>query len=77
VNAVETNASTSYQIRFTEGSDAEHEIQHIYETLSGVPGVGHISLDSRTLQLSVTYDDAAVDEGTIGQRLTTAGYVVP
>ena len=75
VSTTEANASATYQIRFTEGADAEHEIQHIYETLSSVPGVGHISLDPSSLQLTVTYSDAVIDEGVIRQRLTAAGYV--
>jgi copper chaperone CopZ len=75
VSAIQTDATASFQIRLVEGSDAEHEIQHVYENLSGVPGVGQMSLDATTLRLEVAYDDSVVDEETIRQRLAAAGFV--
>jgi hypothetical protein len=77
IGAVETNATLFYQIKLLEGSDPEHEVQHVFETLADLPGVGDVSLDMQTLELAVTYDDAVIADPPIRERLLEAGYLVP
>ena len=77
IAAVKTNAVARYRTRLTEGGDPQHEIQHMVEALTGLPGVGEAALDAETLELAVTYDDSVIDDGPIRDRLMEAGYVVP
>lgn len=77
IGVVETNTTATYQVGLVEGSDPEHESDHMFESLADLPGVGTASLDTQTLELTVNYDDASVDEAAIKDRLLNAGYIVP
>ncbi len=77
IGVVETNATTVYQVKLVEGLDPEHESQHMFEALAGLPGIGKASLDTQSLELTVAYDDAVIDDAPIRERLMDAGYIVP
>ena len=77
IGVVETNATAVFAINLLEGGDAEHESTHVFEALLGVPGVGKASLNTDTLELTVAYDAAGMDEIYIRERLVEAGYITP
>ena len=77
IGVVETNAVVAFQVTLVEGSDAEHESDHMFEALTGLPGVGEASLDTQTLELTVAYDDAVIDPAPIRERLVAGGYIAP
>jgi hypothetical protein len=77
IAVVETNSTAVFEVRLLEGADAEHESEHMFESLAELPGIGEASLDTQSLQFTVAYDDAAIDEDTIRTRLMDAGYLVP
>jgi plastocyanin len=72
----ETNASADFQVKLLEGSDADHESTHIFEPLVGLPGVGKVALNAESLVLTVTFDDAVIEEDIIRGKLVEAGYLV-
>jgi hypothetical protein len=74
---IDTNATAVYQVTLLEGSDAEHESEHMFEALAGVQGVGTASLDMETLELTVAYDEEAVGDSFIREQLLLTGYLVP
>lgn len=77
IGVVETNATIVYQVTLVEGSDAEHESDHMFEALAGLPGVGKASLDTQSLEITVAYDDAVIGEAPIRERLVDGGYIMP
>lgn len=77
VGTAQTNATVAYQVKLVEGSDAEHEADHMFQALAGLPGIGKVSLDTRSLQLTVAYDDASGDTAAIRERLLGSGYLSP
>ena len=77
IGLTETNSSADYTLRLLEGSDAEHEADHIFESLTGLPGVGKATFDTATLVLTVEFDTSAIDERAVGDRLMGSGYLVP
>jgi copper chaperone CopZ len=72
----DTNSSADFQVKLLEGSDAEHESTHIFQPLVGVQGIGKAELNAESLVLTVTFDDAVIDEDTIRGKLVEAGYLV-
>lgn len=77
IGVVETNATAVYQVQMLEGSDPEHESEHIFGALTGLPGVGTATLDTVTLELTVAYDDARITDVPIRDALVESGYIVP
>jgi copper chaperone CopZ len=75
VAVIDTDATAAYPMSLLEGSDAEHELDHVVEALTGIPGVGKASLDTETLELTVAYDGSLIDDTVIRQALAGAGYV--
>jgi len=73
----DTNATVDYTVRLLEGSDAQHESDHIFDSLAGLPGVGKAHLDTGSLQLTIEYDDSVIAPEPIRARLVDAGYLVP
>jgi hypothetical protein len=72
---VDTNASAVYEVTLLEGSDPEHESDHMFEALMGTPGVGEASLNMATLELTVAYDEEVVGDSVIREKLLLSGYV--
>ncbi len=77
IGVYETNASAPFDVQMLEGSDPEHESEHMFSALKPVPGVGTASLDTRSLVLTVDYDSAIVNEASIRMALVESGYLVP
>lgn len=77
MSTVATNATAEFQIRLIEGSDAEHESTHIFESFNGLAGVGKVVLDATSLKISVAYDDVATSPDAIRSRLVASGYLAP
>jgi len=78
INVTETDSSATFTVKLQEsGAGAEHEADHIFESLAGIPGVGNATFDTESLQLTVAYDSATIAEEPIRQRLLAAGYVTP
>lgn len=77
IGVTETNAVASFPLQLLEGAGAEHEADHIFEALAGLPGVGTATLDTVSLELAVEFDSATIAEEPIRQRLLEAGYVTP
>jgi len=77
IGVVETNATAVFPVRLTEGAGAEHESSHMFEALAGLPGVGKATLDTETLELTVSYNDSQVSDGPIRTRLVESGYMQP
>ncbi|MDA3935743.1 MAG: cupredoxin domain-containing protein [Actinomycetota bacterium] len=73
----DTNATAVFQVRLLEGSDPEHESEHIFGSISGLPGLGDAVLDVDTLELTVNYDDTAIGDLSVRDMLVSAGYLVP
>ena len=76
IGSGDTNASADFQVKLLEGSDAEHESTHIFEPLVGLAGIGKVDLNAESLVLTVTFDDAVIDQDTIRGKLVEAGYLV-
>ncbi|MBN2405482.1 MAG: hypothetical protein JXE06_07875 [Coriobacteriia bacterium] len=77
IGTAEANTAVSFSIRTIEGTDAEHESTHMFEALEVLAGISEASLDTEGLTLTVTYDDLAIDAGTIRSHLVNAGYIAP
>ena len=77
IAVLDTDASAAFSVRTLEGADPEHESGHMFDALSGLPGLGKASLDTQELVLEVTYDSAVIDEATIRSRLVEVGYIAP
>jgi copper chaperone CopZ len=77
IAVVDTNATVTYPMSMVEGNDAEHELGHVVEALTGIRGVGKASLDTQSLELTVLYDGAVIGDAPIQQALAGAGYIAP
>jgi copper chaperone CopZ len=77
IAVTDTNATAVYSMNMVEGTDAEHELDHVVEALTGIPGVGKASLDTQSLELTVLYDGTLIDDAPIQQALAGAGYISP
>lgn len=76
IGAVKADATFAAPLLLSEG-DPAHESAHVFDSLTGVPGVhvARIVLQGPTIE--VEYATGVVDEATIRAALGVAGYVAP
>lgn len=76
IGSANADERTSFTVTLRE-DNAEHESEHLFEALAGLPGLSTAALDARSSELEVAFDSSKVDRSAIRQRLLRAGYASP
>lgn len=74
ISTAKGDATATFGITLTEGADALHEADHVFDTIQS-EAIERASLDISTLDLRVAYDSALIAEGDIRQMLGAKGYL--